>query len=75
VRACDNVSSCHTPFVIADGDAMRVICETCKRTYIIRKDPNKGVPEMRQYQKIFKKDTLQGNDNLLYKYHEELMRT
>lgn len=61
---------------ISDGDtAMRVICTTCWHQYVIRKDPFKEVPEKRQYAKLFKKDILQGNDNLLYKYHPEFLNT
>lgn len=69
-RLCDNVSRCHNLIEISDGDsAMRVLCKECKVSIIIRKDINKGVPEKRQYAKVFKRDILQGNDNLFYKYH------
>lgn len=71
---CNNKSACHTPKVISDTDALRVICVTCKHQYVIRKDPFKGVPENRQYSKIFKKDILQGNDNLLYKYYPQYIK-
>lgn len=74
-KECDNKSACHELKTISDGDtAMRVLCTQCKHMYVIRKDPYKGVPEKRSYAKIFKKDILQGNDNLLYKYHPEFMR-
>jgi len=73
---CDNKKRCHTPLTIAeDLNAMRVVCMTCWHTYIIRKDPYKGNPEKRQYVKIFRKDALQGNDNLFYKYYPQFMRT
>ena len=72
---CNNISNCHSMKEISDGDtAMRVICEICHHQYVIRKDRIKGVPEKRQYAKLFKRDVLQGNDNLLYKYHPEYLR-
>ena len=71
---CDNLSKCHNPFVIAEDDsAMRVMCKECFNRYIIRKHPIKNVPENRQYSKIFKRDILQGGDNLFYKYHPEYL--
>lgn len=71
-RMCDNVSSCHNLKTISDGDsALRVICTECKEQLIIRKDWVRGNPEKRSYAKVFKKDILQGNDNLFYKYHPE----
>lgn len=51
---------------------MRVYCSECKWHETIRKDW-RGVPENRQYIKFFARDTLQGNDNLLYKYHSEFL--
>lgn len=72
---CDNKSTCHTLHVIdEDINAMRVVCEHCNYIYIIRKDPFKRAPEMRQYAKIFKRDILQGNDNLFYKYYPEHLK-
>ena len=71
---CDNISACHTMEVIAeDANAMRCICTTCKGQYTVRKDW-RGIPLNRQYAKLFKKDILQGNDNLLYKYHPHFLR-
>jgi len=72
---CDNISRTHNPVIIAEDDnAMRVICSECKQTKVIRKDW-RGVPENRQYSEFYKRDILQGNDNLLYKYHPEFLRT
>lgn len=69
---CDNKKRCHTPKTISeDNCAMRVICTTCWYQYVIRKDPHKGSPEKRSYAKIFRKDILQGNDNLFYKYYPQ----
>lgn len=73
---CNNKSRCHNPEIIGEDDyAMRVICNDCKQQSVIRKEPYKGVPENKQYSKFFKKDVLQGNDNLFYKYHPEFLNT
>jgi hypothetical protein len=72
---CDNKSNAHNMITISDGDtAMRVICTECKHQYFIRKDRIKGTPEKRIYAKLFKKDILQGGDNLFYKYHPEHLK-
>lgn len=73
---CDNKSQCHEPYIISqDRNAMRVICQHCRHIYIIRKRPAEDVPENRAYSKVFKKDVLQGNDNLFYKYHPQHMQS
>jgi len=70
VPECDNKSRAHSPKVIGEGaDAMRVFCTTCHRRYIIHKDAITGAPEKRLYAKIFKRDILQQQDNLYYKYY------
>lgn len=75
MKPCDNKSQCHDLRTISDEpNAMRVICTICHKRYIIHKDLNKGNPEKRLYAKIFKRDILQGNDNLLYKYKPEFIR-
>lgn len=72
---CDNISKCHDlVFVAEDESASRVICKECKHQYVIRKDW-RGIHENRQYSKVYKRDVLQGSDNLLYKYHPEFLRT
>lgn len=72
---CDNKTKCHAPITIGeDENAMRVICTECKHQYVIRKDW-RGVPDNKQYSKIFRRDILHGNDNLFYKYHPEHLRT
>ena len=65
---CNNISNCHDPVTISDGDALRVICKQCHHQYIIRKSPN-GAPEIKQYAKIFKRDILQPKDPLFYKIY------
>ena len=73
--SCDNKSSCHKPVIVAeDLNAMRVLCTECKHQFVIRKDPFKDVPEKRQYIKIFRREALQGNDNLFYKYYDQYIR-
>lgn len=75
-KECDNKSRTHSPKVIGEGkDAMRVICVSCHRRYIIHKDPITGAPEKRLYAKIFKKDILQMSDNLFFKYYKHHVRT
>lgn len=75
IKECDNIFSCHTPITInEDNNALRVICISCKHTYIIRKDW-RGVPLNREYSKIYKKEILQPNTLLFYKYYPQHMRT
>lgn len=74
--SCDNKSACHDPWLLGeDENGMRVICRHCKVQEVLRKDPYKRVPEAKQYVKFYKKDALQGNDNLFYRYHPEYLRT
>ena len=75
MNICDNIKCCHSPCQIAeDNNAMRIICATCKKQIVIRKDPYKGVPENRAYSKVFKKDVLQGSDNLFYRYNPQHLK-
>lgn len=75
MQLCDNKSQAHNMLVISDGDtAMRVLCKLCKHQFVIRKDPYKGVPEKRQYAKLYKRDILQGSDNLFYKYYPQYLK-
>ena len=71
---CNNISNTHEPMVISeDQNAMRVGCKICHNQYVLRKDW-RGVLENRQYSKIFKRDVLQGNENLFYKYNERFLK-
>jgi hypothetical protein len=73
-KICDGVSACHNCDIIAeDMNAARVYCRECKSQYVIRKD-HRGVPLNRQYAEIFKRDILQSNSNLLYKYHPNFLK-
>ena len=68
---CDNTRAAHDPQIIGEDDnALRVQCRECKTIEVIRKDW-RGVPENRQYARFYKRDILQGNDNLLYKYYPQ----
>ena len=72
---CNNISNTHNNIVISDGDsAMRTICKECGYQFTLRKDRIKGVPENREYSKIFKRDILQGNDNLFYKHNPQFLK-
>ncbi len=67
-------SHCHNPIIQGeDNNALRWICPECKEYGIIRKDW-RGVSEKREYAKVFRRDILQGNDNLFYKYNERFLR-
>lgn len=70
---CNNKSNCHNlKTIIDDTSAERVICTECKHQYVLRKDL-RGVPEKRMYAKLFKRNILQGNDNLFYKYNAQFL--
>lgn len=74
MKPCNNKSACHTPETVAeDQNALRVLCTTCKMVKTLRKDPIKNVPEKRSYARFFKKDILQGGDNLFYKYYPQYL--
>ncbi len=74
-QECDNFSDLHSPQVIGeDNNAVRVICTKCKNQYIIHKDW-RGIPENREYSRIFKMDIIQGHENLFYKLHPQHLRT
>lgn len=48
------------------------MCSECKEVEVIRKDW-RGVPENRSYGKFFRRDVLQGSDNLFYKYYPQYL--
>lgn len=74
-KECDNKFRCHDAIAIGDdNNAMRVSCRQCNHMYVIRKDW-RGVPDNRQYSKIFRKEILQPNNSLFYKYYPQHMRT
>ena len=75
IENCDNIRAAHNLLLISeDESASRYICTECKEQYVVRKD-YRGVPLNREYIKLFKRDVLQGGDNLLYKYHPKYLRT
>ena len=70
---CNNTSATHDPFVLHDDrNALRVFCKTCKKQERIGKDRH-GNPENKLYIEWFKRDSLQPNSNLYYKYNEDKM--
>ncbi len=72
---CDNTSRCHTPITIEeDMNALRWACTTCKESSIIRKDW-RGVPENREFSRVYRKEILQPNQNLFYYYYSQHLRT
>jgi len=41
---------------------------------VVRKDW-RGIHDNRSYSELFRRDILQGNDNLFYKYHPQYLST
>ena len=65
---CDNESICHDSQIIGeDNNAILVYCSQCGQQERLGKDI-KGSPENRVYTQWFKKDTLQPDFPLYYKY-------
>lgn len=65
---CDNTKSCHEPVIIAeDNSAIFVGCKECFVQERIGKDV-KGNPEHRAYGDFFKRELLQPDHPLYYKY-------
>lgn len=65
----------HNPITIGeDNDALRWLCKECKESGVIRKDW-RGVHLNREYAKIYKREILQPNSNLFYKYYPTYLRT
>lgn len=75
INACDNYRDCHDLVPVSDDNsATRFFCKICNDQVILRKDL-RGVYENREYSIAFKRDILQGDDNLLYKYHPQYLNT
>ena len=65
---CDNESVCHSTEVINEDDnAILVYCSQCGEQERIGKDI-KGNPEARAYNEWFKRDVLQPDYPLYYRY-------
>jgi len=72
---CDNVSYCHDPIVVGEDDrVVRVYCKQCHEIIPIYKDW-RGVVNNKQYSEVFRRDILQGNNPLFYKYYPQYLRT
>jgi hypothetical protein len=70
---CDNKREAHNPLVIYDNnDAMVAVCTLCKASQVFRKDAS-GRMDNRAYTQFFRRDVLQANTNLYYKYHPDKM--
>jgi hypothetical protein len=69
---CNNMSEAHDLIDVSE-DGTRVLCKICKQQVVLRRD-ERGVPEKRQYARLFKRWIMQGNDNLFYKYHPEYLK-
>lgn len=69
MQECNNTSECHEPTIIGeDNCAVFVYCNHCGNSARIGKTL-KGDPENRLYTEWFKKDVLQEDVPLYYKYH------
>lgn len=65
---CDNKADCHNPEVLSeDNSAIYIQCKQCNKSKRIGKDI-KGNPEHRLYGEWFKRDILQPDVPLFYKY-------
>lgn len=65
---CDNYSATHNPEVLAeDNSAILVWCKECGVEERIGKDRN-GNPEHRAYGEFYKRDFVQPDHPLYYKY-------
>ena len=65
---CNNFSSCHDSEILnEDNNAIYVQCKNCYEETRIGKD-TKGNPEHREYGEWFKRDFVQPDHPLYYKY-------
>ncbi len=65
---CNNIAECHDGEVIVeDNNAIRVYCKNCGTQERIGKDV-KGNPEHRAYGDFFKRDFVQPDHPLYYRY-------
>lgn len=72
---CNNISALHWPEVLNDsGGAIVAHCKLCHAIGIFRYD-GEGRPNNREYSKWFKRDTIQQDHPLYFKYHESQVAT
>ena len=65
---CDNIANCHNAEIIADDNcAIRTYCNWCGTEERIGRNKN-GDPEHRLYGEWYKKDFVQPDHPLYYKY-------
>lgn len=66
---CDGINELHDPKPIAFGEnGIRCYCKICQEQFIIRLD-ERGVPEKRQYYKMFQRHTINPTEKLFDKYY------
>lgn len=71
--SCDNLREAHDPRIIGeDQNAIRWHCIICQEGGVVRKD-ERGSPEKREYIRVFRRYSLQGNDNLFYRYYPQFI--
>ena len=72
---CDNVSSLHLVEIIHD-DASAIVghCKICGDQQVFRKDPD-GRVDNHTYSEFFKRDIIQPDQTLFFKYHPERVET
>lgn len=65
---CDNLASCHNSQIIGeDNNAVLIYCNECGEQQRIGKDL-KGNPEHRLFSEWYKRDVVQPDHPLYYKY-------
>ncbi len=71
---CDNYRDAHEPIVIGEDDsAMYWFCPLCNHEGRIGKDL-RGILDNYQFNEVFQRLTMQGNNALLYKYWPKFLK-
>ncbi len=74
MQSCDNVSETHDAIIFREDDnAIAWYCKICGHDGIIRKD-ERGIPRKEEFQEVFRRWALQGNDPLFYKAYPRHLR-
>lgn len=72
---CDGYRDAHDAEIIGeDNSAILWYCKLCSHEGRIGKD-ERGIPDNYQFNEIFQRLTMQGNNALLYKYHPKLLKS
>jgi len=73
-KICDNIEKCHNPTVVGEDEStMLVYCNECEGEFHIPKD-HRGILNNEEYLKIFRRETLQGNQDLFYRYYSQHLK-